>query len=327
MAVEGMNILFLTHPYPNYVPDLLLHGLRKLLGPKVVEYPRKDCLYNGVLGLGICPDELLCPNWFPEDNGQVDREDIWQKVTRGHFRYVFCDVRGIPLLQNNLAQWPKGMVIIDGEDHPLKIAPGPYVVLRRETEGLDPSIPLPMSIPEEIFNWITSFDNLPKTYSVGFLGSVGGFYEERREIVERIARQFPDSLMKVSNVPSEIDRSPTGRTGRDEYYRNLQRCKVVLTLRGAGFDTFRFWENAACRAVHISQRMPLLIPNDFESDKQILRFSNLDELMRHIEFALDDKNDARLNQVIRDARFNLLRFHMTTRRAEYILDRLIRIFY
>jgi hypothetical protein len=48
-----MNILFVTHPYPKYVPDLLLHGLRKLLGPKAVEYPRKGCLYEGELGLGI----------------------------------------------------------------------------------------------------------------------------------------------------------------------------------------------------------------------------------------------------------------------------------
>jgi hypothetical protein len=50
-----MNILFLTHPYPNYGPDLLLHGLRKLLGPAVVDFPRKDCVYEGILGLGVCP--------------------------------------------------------------------------------------------------------------------------------------------------------------------------------------------------------------------------------------------------------------------------------
>ena len=50
-----MKILFLTHPYPNYVPDLLLHGLRKLLGPDVIDFPRKDCLYDGILGVGRLP--------------------------------------------------------------------------------------------------------------------------------------------------------------------------------------------------------------------------------------------------------------------------------
>ena len=46
-----MNILFFTHPYPNYVPDLLMHGLRKILGEQLVDYPRKTSVYEGVLGL------------------------------------------------------------------------------------------------------------------------------------------------------------------------------------------------------------------------------------------------------------------------------------
>ena len=93
---DKMNILFFTHSYPNYSLDLLLHGLRKLLGPKVVDYPRKDCLYSGVLGLGICPQDQLCPNWFPHDNGSVDREDIWQKIHKGFFEYIVCDSRALP---------------------------------------------------------------------------------------------------------------------------------------------------------------------------------------------------------------------------------------
>ena len=45
-----MRILFICHPYPNYVPDLLLHGLRKIIGDDVVDFPRKDILYDGILG-------------------------------------------------------------------------------------------------------------------------------------------------------------------------------------------------------------------------------------------------------------------------------------
>ncbi len=39
-------------------------------------FPRKDCLYQGVLGLGVCPPNQLCPGWFPADNGEIDRDDI-----------------------------------------------------------------------------------------------------------------------------------------------------------------------------------------------------------------------------------------------------------
>ena len=93
-----MKLLFLTHPYPNYVPDLLLHGLRKLLGPDVVDVPRKDCLYNGVLGLGICPPNQLCPGWFPPDRGDIDREDIPNKIKRGFFDYVDLRPSGLQTL-------------------------------------------------------------------------------------------------------------------------------------------------------------------------------------------------------------------------------------
>ena len=69
-----MKILFITHWYPNYVPDLLLHGLRKLMGPDVVDFPRKDCLYEGVLGLGVCPPDQLCPGLPVFSNPQTIRE-------------------------------------------------------------------------------------------------------------------------------------------------------------------------------------------------------------------------------------------------------------
>ena len=102
-----MNILFITHPYPNYVPDLLLHGLRKLLGPNVVDYPRKDCLYKGVLGVGVCPDNQLCLDWFPQDYDQIDRDDITSKIAGSYFQYIVCDIRALTLLQkinpNNLS--------------------------------------------------------------------------------------------------------------------------------------------------------------------------------------------------------------------------------
>ncbi len=313
-----MNILFFTHPYPNYVPDLLLHGLRKLLGSKVVDYPRKECLYRGVLGLGVCPDDQLCPNWFPQDNNRVDREDIWQKIHNSFFKYIVCDVRALPALLENLSEWPAGLVIIDGEDAATNIAPGKYIICRRETDGSDFSIPLPMAIPEEIFQWIASYDETPKHYSIGFLGSTHDGV--RQKIAETIHRHYPDALLQTSSVPSGENPSPEGRLGRDAYYLNLQKCRMVLSLPGAGYDTFRFWENAACNAVHISARMPLFIPDDFEERAHIFRFAHIDELRMIVDGVLD--NNAHHADMIRNARNQLIEFHMTTKRAAYFLDKI-----
>lgn len=318
----GMKVLFLTHPYPNYVPDLLLHGLRKLLGPAVVEYPRKDCLYEGVLGLGICPNNQLCPGWFPADDGQIDRDDIPAKIASGFFEFIAADVRAMADLLPFLEKSRSPLAVIDGEDLPVPIPPGPYVVFRRETDGMDYSIPLPMALPEEIFKWISSYDDQPKSYSIGFLGSThdGG----RRRFIELLAARFPDGLFSASVVPSPHNPFPEGRFGRDDYYRELQKCRVVLSLAGAGCDTFRFWENAACNALHAAQNMPLFIPFDFKGDEGILRFSDLEQLQRMVERALMTNDHSR--DIIASGRIQLIRSHFTRHRAQYFLDCLNRAY-
>ncbi len=320
-----MNVLFLTDPAPNYVPDLLLHGFRKLIGPAAVDYPRKNCLYEGFLG-GAGGDQL-CPGWFPPDGdggNRVDRDDIRSKILRGFFKYIICDVRAYPVLQRLILEWPSGLVLVDGEDFPVRIPPGRHAVCRRETDGSDFSIPLPMALPEEIFRWIASYDGEGKRYSVGFLGGASDVRGERRAVVEAVARAYPDSLLQTTGMPSEENPNPDGRLGRDDYYRSLQKCRVVLSLPGTGFDTFRFWENAAMRAVHISRRLPLLIPGDFREGWQILRFSTPDELRRAIDFALED--DSRAGRMVEGSRRSLLERHLTTRRAVYLLQRLESLF-
>lgn len=339
-----MNILFLTDCYPNYVPDLLLHGLRKLLGPRVVDYPRKDSLYRGDL-FGVTTDQYVCPDLFPSDE-DIDRDDILQKIRNNFFKYIICDVRltlktvglndqgfemlryggirSIPLFKDEHQALPSGVALIDGEDFPIFITPGPYAVCRRETDGTDFSIPLPMALPEEIMHWITSHDDEEKRYSVGFLGSVNNLTPERREVIEKIYDRYPDCLLQTSIVPSQDNPCPAGRVGRDEYYIALQRCKVVLNFRGAGYDTFRYWENAACKSVHIAQRMPLFIPFDFIEGQSILRFSSVEELIMLIDFVLEGKIQD--SNIIQESRNHLVNFHLTTKRAMYLLDRLQRVF-
>lgn len=313
-----MNILFLTHPYPNYVPDLLLHGLRKLLGPAVVEYPRKDCLYQGVLGLGICPSNQLCPGWFPQDDGRIDRDDIPAKIAKGFFDCIVSDVRALGQWMPSLERSQTALAIVDGEDRPVPIGPGRYLVFRRETDGTDYSIPLPMALPEEIFNWIVSHDDQPKAYSIGFLGSAPD--DQRRRFIEQLAACYPDGLFRSSVVPSQQNPFPEGRYGRDDYYRELQKCRIVISLAGAGYDTFRFWENAACNAIHAAQELPLFIPSDFRPDDTILRFSSFERLQKHADRVL--AGPASSHELIANGRLHLIQHHFTTLRALYFLDRL-----
>ncbi len=315
-----MRILFLIHEYPNYVPDLLLHGLRKILGPEAVEYPRKDCLYRGVIGLGVCPPDQLCPGWFPDDGEAVDRSDIEAKVRTGYFDLVIADQRLAPWQDRLLADCGAALVIVDGEDRPAPVPAGDWIICRRETDGSDFSIPLPMALPEEVFNIIAGFDSEPKQYSLGFLGSTHD--GQRRQIVEKLARWYPDSLLAATGVPSPEEPRPEGRLARADYYRMLQRCKMVLSLPGAGYDTFRFWENTACNALHLVQQMPLFIPDDFVSGRHVLRFEQPEKLRPHLDGLLADREGCR--QMISEQRYHLYRHHLTSARAAYFLDRVNR---
>ena len=315
-----MKILFVTHPYPNYMPDLLLHGLRKLLGDDVVDFPKKECLYQGVLGLGVCPPDQLCPGWFPQDSGRIDREEIDKKINRRFFDLIICDARAEQFIKSRISVLPSQMAILDGEDTPGYIPAGRHVICRRETDGSDFSVPLPMALPEEILQWISSYDSVPKQYSIGFLGCAS--HGRRPEIIKKLQQLYPDSLFQASAIPSDADPSPAGRLSRDEYYQNLQKCRIVLSMCGAGFDTFRFWEHAACNAIHFAERMPLFIPNNFRDGKHIVKFEKFVELRKSIDHILE--KDRVCDQMKQNSRHHLVNYHLTTERAKYFLDRVKR---
>jgi len=308
---KPLNILILCHHYPNYVPDLLLHGLRKIFGESAVDYPRKDILYDGVLGQ---PFLEKVPGLMANDKG-VDRSDIRTKLMNGFFQMVICDIRAVgdhqELLDVNICP----LAIIDGEDLPTFIKPGKHVILRRETDGGDFSIPVPMGMPIEVLEWIDRYADIPKTNSIAFLGSRNAVMRDRNTLLDELLRIFPDALI------DSWDLGGVGKwQGRDNYYQSLQSCKVVLSLPGAGSDTFRYWENSACNAAHVARTMPLFIPNDFRDGREIVRFTSIRELAYVVERILSDKDDWR--EFAARARAWLLTHHTTERRAQTTIDRL-----
>ncbi|MCX8027199.1 MAG: hypothetical protein N3A62_05015 [Thermodesulfovibrionales bacterium] len=320
-----VRILFLTHPYPNYVPDLLLHGLRKLLGERVVDYPKKECLYEGYLGTGVSDENMLLKGWFPQD-ANIDRDDIEKKIAKGFFTYVISDIRAINTVLSGSLDIPLNIrfAIIDGEDTKQRIPIGNYVVFQRETDGFDNTIPLQMSMPEEVLNLIKRFDNVEKKYSVCFLGSSVNSLDNRNTYIQEIKKRYKDALLTLTHIPTPENPMPSGRLGRLDYYAALQSCKVVVNLKGAGYDTFRYWENSSTLSLHLSQKTPLHIPNDFVEGKHIMRFSDVGEMINKIDMVLQDKiNTAEITQSCRQ---HLLKCHLTTKRAEYVMTKLKEVF-
>ena len=107
---------------------------------------------------------------------------------------------------------------------------------------------------------------------------------------------------------------PVGRVGRDDYYRLLQQCRIVLSFRGLGLDTFRFWENAAMNAVHFSEDHGLLIPQDFTHGQNIMRFKGAYRFRAIIDELLEQ--DERRSALAKASREHLRAHHLTTSRAQ-----------
>jgi hypothetical protein len=139
---------------------------------------------------------------------------------------------------------------------------------------------------------------------------------DRNNLLDELLRLFPDALISSWQIGSDARWS-----GRDNYYKCLQSCKIVLTLPGAGYDTFRYWENSACNAVHMSKRMPVFIPNDFRNGAELLRFNNVREIVNLAERILSGQGDAA--GYAQRSRHWLTAFHTTERKAEHTLNRIM----
>ena len=91
------KILFVGSPteathYPDYMACTLFHGMRSLLGPQVVDYPKRSWMYtsykkerNSVYGHGFTYAFLL-------DDSPVDRGNIVERLRTGEFSHAIFSV-------------------------------------------------------------------------------------------------------------------------------------------------------------------------------------------------------------------------------------------
>ena len=115
------RILFLTTTHEDYLADSLLHGLRTLLGPDVVDFPKAEFLYDSypvarrgdLYGHGFSLYGLL-------DDVPVDRDGALERALDGEFDLiVFADIWNTFGRFAELAPSLSGvrMAVLDGADN------------------------------------------------------------------------------------------------------------------------------------------------------------------------------------------------------------------
>src|SRR6266850_1579784 len=76
------------------------------------------------------------------------------------------------------------------------------------------------------------------------------------------------------------------RVGQD-YLHDLRRARLAISLRGRGFDTFRYWEIPWSGALLVSEELPILIPDNFLPDREaVFVRPDLADLCERVDYYL-----------------------------------------
>lgn len=147
----------------------------------------------------------------------------------------------------------------------------------------------------------------------------GGLYAEPTDRQSKLMTGLPRLLVKLRGDPRVSPSQQGTRLTFREYHRLLRRSKMALSIRGGGFDTLRYWEIPASKALLVSERPDICIPNNFEHGKHALFCRpDLSDLVDIVRAYLWD-GPAR-EALAAEGYRHLMRFHTCDRRAEYFLD-------
>ena len=123
---------------------------------------------------------------------------------------------------------------------------------------------------------------------------------------------------KLQGDPYATKIEQSGKLPYHEYFRLLGRSKMGLSIRGAGFDTIRYWEIVASKRLLISEQPYIHIPNNFEHGKHALFCRpDLSDLLTLVRRHVHDH--AFCKAMIDEAYQHMLRYHTCEQRAKQFL--------
>ncbi len=334
-----MKILYVVDSQADYLSDQIYYGLCKTIGHQnVIDFPPKALYHDSLQKVWYLPQ-------LPRHS--YSEEDIVAMLTDKVFDFVCLAAPRLGSLQAlaSLAEKAKlpPLVMIDGEDdsrirYEIAETYGVKLYFKREYIWVNNkkvrrlrdyynyvrsfhynknlfqmTYPLSFSI---ILESIPKIENIEKNIDVSFRGFVWSKESRKRLLVlQKLQRMESIHLTGGIYTPSDT----TGRVSPDEYYREVMRSRIAVSIRGGGFDTCRFWEIPACRTLLLSEKPDIDIPEGFEHERHaVFCQNNLSDLTALVRYYLE--HDEQRERITEQGYQHLLRHHTCERRAEYFLD-------
>jgi len=282
-----MKILYVSEGLnPDYLCDLLLHGLRTLLGPDVVDIRRIASVYRDYFFTGSFNEEEKRGRWYtvygllPDDNG-VDRTDIVNKIRNKYFDYVIYGSvhRCLFFLKEVRDSYDANEIIfIDGEDHTdIASIHGGYYFKRELSQFRSDVVPIQFAVPKE-----------------------------------KVVTDIPEKIRNMAPCDSRNRDSFVFNTEL-EYYRQYGESYFAYTERRGGWDRIRHYEIIAAGA------LPYF--NDLEScPVSTLTFLPKHELFEARKLCDNNFNRAKWDELFGEVRKCMFEKLTTEALAKYVID-------
>ena len=341
------RILFLTDDREDYLADSLLHGLISLGSHEVVDYPKKELLYQGAVNPSNC--KQIYGNGFTlygllPDRG-ADRSLIWKRLEEGYFGIVILSniwrqfgllAQVSKFIQSNRAR----LVLLDGDDDPRLYpvsttrikehginlpwhgarVPAQSFYFKRELSLCEPQQWLELLLPTFVRPWLRSH------LDQGAIKPIPCSFSIPKQWIRKPNRGKKHKLLPTHVVDAEVREcfqlgsSNYAFLEQTDYFDDLAQSRFGITTKRAGWDCLRHYEIAAAGTVPCFRdlnKKPVECSPHGLNTSNCIAYHTAEDLAVRLSAIDDSEYDALLQ-----ASHQWVLEHTTTREAERFLDQL-----
>jgi hypothetical protein len=325
------RILFLSDPVEDYVADSLFHGLRTLLGPAAVDFPKRNFLYasfphgrlGDLYGRGFGVYGLL-------EDVETDRRDALERAEAGEFDLVVVGTLGrdwhwwVTARERIPPTTP--IAVVDGADVPWMYPYGPTWWRSPRRWFLPRAHRRATYFKREwtpATGWLRWYGLGPPRSSTRLpLERIAISYPAEK-IVDEVPAKAKDFVSHVVDpeVAARLESTSTGYVfaAEDAYLTDIRQSRFGVTTRKAGWDAMRHYEIAASGTLPcfrgLDRKPATCAPHCLVPGRNCLSYRDADDLFRQLEAIPEDRYGALVQGALAWARMNT-----TQRRAEGFLN-------
>lgn len=349
-----MRVLFVPSRFQDGLSDVVYSGLNLIPNVEVHEFPFKHIYHHGMVQTEAKNSDYVgtrvsnaSPKWILQEGKNNHIYDHMEEIDFDIFDYIILSSLKEDLdvfIENIVRESSDRLVLLDGEDDPFirhrirssggyfkrekfrsdfplnhnlnrrNILRGIYQ-FKRGTHTSRYLLPFPPIPPFNRASVPLNLTVIPHDYGspverdidVSLVATVNnGIRQKAVDDLREISREHGlKSFINVSGIPPS------------EYVDVVMRSKIAISLPGAGWDTFRYWEIPYYGTCMLSYNLPLDITNNFEDGHSALFYGNRRDMEKSIIQGL--KGDF-YDDIGHSGKEHMERYHTPIQRASSILS-------